>query len=176
MKQSSFLYRIFSYRSVSALLILGSVVGMAFAYYLQKVVGLDPCPLCIFQRVGLISMGVFAFLAVIGNPQKRWAKVTLMILALVSILWSVGVAGRHIWLQNLPPDEVPACGPGLNYWMDTLPIAQVFKEVFTGSGECAVIDWTFLGFSLPQLSFTFFSVLTLFVLFNLYHLSLQKKC
>lgn len=174
MKQSNFLYRIFSYRSVSALLILGSVVGMAFAYYLQKVVGLDPCPLCIFQRVGLIGMGVFAFLAVIGNPQKRWAKVTLMILALVSILWSVGVAGRHIWLQNLPPDEVPACGPGLNYWMDTLPIAQVFKEVFTGSGECAVIDWTFLGFSLPQLSFAFFSVLTLFVLFNLY-LLLQKN-
>ena len=173
MKNNSFLTKVFSYRGLSGLLTLGSVVGMSFAYYLQKVVGLDPCPLCIFQRVGLIGMGVFAFIAFVVNPRKVGARLSLMVLALLRILWSVGVAGRHIWLQNLPPDEVPACGPGLNYWMDTLPIAQVFKEVFTGSGECAVIDWTFLGFSLPQLSFAFFGVLSVIVLLNCYY-SLQK--
>lgn len=168
MQQTNFLMKVFNYRILSSLLTIGSIVGMSFAYYLQKVVGLDPCPLCIFQRVGLIGMGIFAFLAVVINPKKTTFRLGLMLLALISILWSVGVAGRHVWLQNLPPNEVPACGPGLNYWMDTLPIAQVFKEVFTGSGECAVIDWTFLGFSLPQLSLTFFVILTLIALLNCY--------
>ncbi|ELA09082.1 disulfide bond formation protein [Moraxella macacae 0408225] len=178
MKQLGFLhcifYYTFSHRGILVLLVLGSIVGMVFAYYLQKVVGLDPCPLCVFQRIGLIGMGSFAFLSLITQLQKRWAKLTLMILALLSILWSVGVASWHIWLQNLPPSEAPACGPGLNYWIDTLPITQVFKEVFTGSGECALIDWTFLGFSLPQLSLLFFSVLALLVMLNIYIL-LQKN-
>lgn len=173
MKQANFFQSLLNYRILSALLTLGSVVGMAFAYYLQKVVGLDPCPLCIFQRVGLIGMGIFAFLAMLINPQKIALRLMLMILALLSILWSVGVAGRHVWLQNLPPNEVPACGPGLNYWMETLPIAQVFKEVFTGSGECAVIDWTWLGFTLPQMSLAFFVILMVIVLLNCY-LSIQK--
>lgn len=174
MHNKSPLAKLFNYRIISGLLFLGSVVGMGFAYYLQKVVGLDPCPLCIFQRVGLIGMGIFAFLAFIINPKKMPFRLGLMLLSLIGILWSVGVAGRHVWLQNLPPSEVPACGPGLDYWMDTLPIATVFKEVFTGSGECAVIDWTFLGFSLPQLSLAFFSVLAIIVLLNCY-LSVQKN-
>lgn len=173
MNQQSSFTKLFNYRVFAGLLTLGSAIGMAFAYYLQKVVGLDPCPLCIFQRVGLIGMGIFAFLALVINPKKTAVRLMLMILSLLSIVWSVGVAGRHVWLQNLPPDQVPACGPGLNYWMDTLPIAQVFKEVFTGSGECAVIDWTFLGFSLPQLSLAFFMVLTVIVLLNCYY-ALQK--
>lgn len=173
MTKTNFLTKMFNYRMLSVLLTIGSIVGMSFAYYLQKVVGLDPCPLCIFQRVGLIGMGIFAFLATTINPKKTTFRLGFMLLALMSIGWSVGVAGRHVWLQSLPPNEVPACGPGLNYWMDTLPIAQVFKEVFTGSGECAVIDWTFMGFSLPQLSLAFFVVLMLIVLLNCY-LSIQK--
>ena len=86
-----------------------------------------------------------------------------MLGALLGMLWSVGVAARHVWIQHLPPDQVPSCGPGLDYWMDTLPIAQVFKEVFKGSGECAVIDWTFLGFSIPEMSLAFFGVLLLLI-------------
>ena len=61
----------------------------------------------------------------------------------VAILWSVGVAGRHVWLQHLPPDQVPSCGPGLNYLIDALPMKTVLQEVLSGSGECAAIDWTF---------------------------------
>lgn len=157
--------KLFSYRGIAGLLTLASVVGMSFAFfYLQKIVKLDPCPLCIFQRVGLIVMGVFALLAFLLNPKSVKLRLVLMLGALLGMIWSIGVAIRHVWLQHLPPDEVPSCGPGLDYWMDTLPIAQVFKEVFRGSGECAVIDWTFLGFSIPELSLAFFSVLAVMIL------------
>jgi disulfide bond formation protein DsbB len=85
----------------------------------------------------------------------------------LSILWSAGVAARHVWLQNLPPDQVPSCGPGLNYLIDALPLKNVLAQVLTGSGECAVIDWTFLGQSLPVWSLLFFVVLTVVSLWQL---------
>lgn len=169
MNTSSPIHRLTSYRSLAGLLALASVVGMAFAYfYLQGVEQLEPCPLCVFQRIGLIIMGIFSLLAFLLNPKKTGLKIGLMIGAMLGILWSIGVAIRHVWLQHLPPDQVPSCGPGLNYWMDTLPIAQVLKEVFKGSGECAVIDWTFLGFSIPELSLAFFSVLFTMIVMAIY--------
>lgn len=161
----SFTQQLFSYRGISGLLTLASIVGISFAFfYLQKTVNLDPCPLCIFQRVGLIVMGIFAFLAFVFNPKSVKLRIALMLGALLGMIWGIVVAIRHIWIQHLPADQVPSCGPGLSYWMDTLPLMQVFKEVFQGSGECAVIDWTFLGFSIPQLTLGFFSVLTILIL------------
>ncbi len=146
-------------RRLNFILFALAVAGMAFALYLQHVVRLDPCPLCIFQRIGLVVMGVFALLNALINPKKLPAKLGLWLVSLLGIVWSVGVAARHVWLTYLPADKVPACGPGLNYWVETLPILQVFTEVLKGSGECAVIDWTLFGFSLPELSLAFFSVL-----------------
>lgn len=163
------LSNIISYRGLAGLLTLASVVGMAFAYfYLQKTANLDPCPLCIFQRIGLIIMGVFAFLAFVINPKKVWLRIGLMVGALLGMLWGMAIAIRHIWIQHLPADQVPSCGPGLDYWVDTLPIAQVFTEVLKGSGECAVIDWTFLGFSIPQLTLAFFGVLTVMIIMAMF--------
>lgn len=157
-----------SYRGLSGLLFFFSVVGMSFAYiFLQKILKLEPCPLCVFQRIGLITMGFFALIAFISNPKKTWQRILLMFGALFGMLWSVGVAIRHVWLQNLPPDQVPSCGPGLNYWVDTLPMAQVIAEVLKGSGECAEIDWTFLGLSIPAQSLIFFSVLSIMILLAL---------
>lgn len=148
-----------SYRQVSFGLFLASVAGMAFALYLQHGVGLEPCPLCVFQRVGLMGMGLFALIAAIHNPNALWLRRVYAGLAGLSILWSTGVAARHVWLQHLPPEDVPACGPGLDYWLDVFPMKEVIQKVLHGSGECAVIDWTFLGLSLPTLSAAFFSVL-----------------
>jgi len=148
-----------SYRQVSFGLFLAAVAGMAFALYLQHGVGLEPCPLCVFQRVGLMGMGLFALIAAIHNPTQLWLRRVYAGLAGLSILWSTGVAARHVWLQHLPPEDVPACGPGLDYWLDVFPMKEVIQKVLHGSGECAVIDWTFLGLSLPTLSAAFFSVL-----------------
>lgn len=159
---------ILSYRKVNVFLVLASVVGMGFALYLQHIQGLEPCPLCIFQRVGLIGLGLFSLLAVLHNPKTFLFRRGYSLLATLSIAWSVGVAGRHIWLQNLPPSEVPACGAGLDYLMETFPLMQVLTDVLSGSGECAVIDWTFLGQSLPVWSFLFFGVLSVISLWQLF--------
>lgn len=150
-----------NYRMISALLFIGSVIGMAFALYLEHVQGLEPCPLCVFQRVGLIGLGAISLIALLHNPVSSALKRSYALLGTLSILWSTGVAARHIWLQNLPPDKVPSCGPGLEYLVDALPMKTVLAQVLSGSGECAVVDWTFLGQSLPVWSFVFFAILTL---------------
>ncbi|WP_338560937.1 disulfide bond formation protein B [Acinetobacter sp. KS-LM10] len=157
-----------NYRVISALLFIGSVIGMAFALYLEHVQGLEPCPLCVFQRVGLIGLGLISLIALIHNPVSNTFKRSYALLATLSILWSAGVAARHIWLQNLPPDKVPSCGPGLEYLVDALPMKTVLAQVLSGSGECAVVDWTFLGQSLPVWSFVFFAVLTLISVWQLF--------
>ena len=157
-----------NYRFINGLLVLASIVGMSFALYLEHVKGLDPCPLCVFQRVGLMAMGIFALIAFLHNPASNLMKRMYALLATLSIGWSVGVAARHVWLQTLPPDQVPSCGPGLNYLIDARPLKTVLNEVLTGSGECAAIDWTFLGQSLPVWSLVFFSVLLLICLWQLF--------
>lgn len=156
-----------NYRVISALLFLASLIGMAFALYLEHVQGLEPCPLCVFQRIGLIVMGFFALIAWIHNPVSIVLKRLYVLLGTLGILWSVGVAARHVWLQHLPADQVPSCGPGLDYWLETLPMKAVLQQVLTGSGECAQVDWSFLGQSLPTWSLLFFSVLLFISLWQL---------
>ena len=156
-----------SFRRLHIILFLGSLIGMGFALYLEHVVGLNPCPLCVFQRVGLIGMGLFSLIALIHNPSSAWLRRSYTLLSSLAISWSVGVAARHVWLQNLPPEKVPSCGPGLDYLVEALPFKSVLQQVLSGSGECAVIDWTFLGQSLPVWSLIFFSLLLLINLFIL---------
>lgn len=157
-----------SYRLLHTLLFLGSVIGMSFALYLEHIVGLEPCPLCVFQRVGLIAMGVFSLLALLHNPASAGLRKGYSVLASLAIGWSVGVAARHVWLQHLPADQVPTCGPGLDYLVEALPFKTVLQQVLSGSGECAVVDWTLLGLSLPTWSLAFFSALLLLSLFTLF--------
>ena len=157
----------FNYRQLHIILFLGSVIGMSFALYLEHIVGLNPCPLCVFQRVGLIGMGVFSLIALLHNPASAWVRKGYTILSTLAISWSVGVAARHVWLQTLPPDKVPSCGPGLDYLVEALPFKSVLQQVLSGSGECAVIDWTFLGQSLPVWSLLFFSALFIINIFVL---------
>lgn len=157
-----------SFRLISALLFLASVLGMAFALYLEHVQGLEPCPLCVFQRVGLMGLGLISLIALLHNPVSPGLKRVYAFLGLISILWSAAVAGRHVWLQHLPADQVPSCGPGLDYLLDALPLKTVLQQVLSGSGECAVVDWTFWGQSLPVWSLLFFSVLTLIGIWQLF--------
>lgn len=149
-----------TYHNLQVFLVVMAVIGMSFAlFFLQRYMGFTPCPLCIFQRIGLIVMGVFALMAALFHPKSMAVRLVLWLGSLAGIGWSTVVAGRHVWLQHLPADQVPSCGPGLDYWLDTLPILQVFKEVFAGSGECAAIDWTFMGLSIPEQSLILFSLL-----------------
>ena len=147
-----------SYRSLQVFLVVMTAIGMGYAlFFLQQHMGLSPCPLCIFQRIGLMVMGGFALVAALINPKSKIIKLGLWLGSLAGIGWATGVAGRHVWLQHLPADQVPSCGPGLDYWLDTLPMSEVLNQVFAGSGECASVDWTFMGLSIPEQSLIFFS-------------------
>lgn len=151
-----------TYRNLQVFLVIMAVIGMSFAlFFLQRYMGFSPCPLCIFQRIGLMVMGGFALIAAIFDPKSKIVRLLLWLGSLAGIGWAAVVAGRHIWLQHLPADQVPSCGPGLDYWLDTLPMQQVLKEVFAGSGECASIEWTFMGLSIPEQSLILFSILIL---------------
>jgi len=121
---------------------------MGFALYAQYVLLLDPCPLCVFQRVAVISIGIVFLIAALHNPSGWGGRVYTVLLALFAA-GGAGVAAWHLHLQNLPPSEVPACGPGLNYMLENFPLGDALRMVFKGSGECADVVWSFLGLSMP---------------------------
>lgn len=121
---------------------------MAYALYAEHVLYLEPCPLCIFQRIAVIVLGIIFLIAALHNPGKTGRRVYAVLLGLAGA-GGVAVAARHVQLQNLPPGEVPSCGPGLNYMLDAFPLGDALRMVFEGSGECATIDWEFLGLSMP---------------------------
>lgn len=121
---------------------------MLFALYAQYQLQLEPCPLCILQRVAVIALGIVFLVAALHNPAGAGRYVYAVLLAIPTI-FGVAVAGRHAWLQTLPADKVPACGPGLDYMLESFPFQQVVEMVFTGSGECAKVSWSFLGLSMP---------------------------
>jgi disulfide bond formation protein DsbB len=121
---------------------------MAFALYSQHVLGLEPCPLCIFQRVAVVGLGLVFLMAAIHSPGRLGRWIYAVLLLLVSLAGSA-VSARHVWLQNLPPDQVPSCGPGLDFMLDTFPFTEVLNMVLSGSGECAEVSWSLLGLSMP---------------------------
>lgn len=121
---------------------------MGVALYMEHAMNLEPCPLCIMQRVMVIAVGVIALVAAIHGPQHRGIKFYGAAMTVFSFA-GAGLAGRQLWLQSLPADEVPACGPSLDYLMDVFPLTEVLSLVLSGDGTCAEVVWTFLGISIP---------------------------
>jgi len=134
--------------------ICASLLG--FGLYLEHAVGLEPCPLCIFQRVAFIVLGLLAPIAAIHNPQKLFERIYTGLI-LITSLCGAGIAGRQIWLQHLPEDKIPECGPGLEYMLDAFPFTDALRMILSGSGECAEVQWTFLSFSIAEWSIVCFS-------------------
>tara|TARA_B100000676_G_scaffold312332_1_gene386000 strand:+ start:163 stop:669 length:507 start_codon:yes stop_codon:yes gene_type:complete len=154
-------------RQLNLLAFLACVAAMAGALYLQHVDGLEPCPLCIFQRIGVMAAAAVLLIAGLHGPKRLGVRVYGLLTGLAAI-GGGAVSIRHIWLQNLPADEVPACGPGLNYMLDVFPLQNVIQQVLAGSGECAEMDWSLLGLSLPAWSLVVFSGLLLVALIQLF--------
>jgi disulfide bond formation protein DsbB len=121
---------------------------MAYALYAQHVLGYEPCPLCIFQRVAVIALGVVFFVAWLHGPGAIGARVYGALLGIVAVLGGL-VAWRHLWIIAQPPGTVAECGAGLDYMLDVLPLREVLAKVLTGSGECAKVSWRFLGLTMP---------------------------
>ncbi|MBN7798255.1 disulfide bond formation protein B [Parahaliea mediterranea] len=148
-------------------LALLALVSMLFAYfYLQQHLGLAPCPLCMTQRVAVVALGVFALLAALHNPTGNGRRIYAALCA-VAATFGAAIAGRHVWLQYLPEDQVPACGPSLEYMLETLPFAETVKMVMMGDGNCAETMWTFLGLSIPEQTLGLFLVLLAISLWQL---------
>ncbi len=134
-------------RLLNGLGFLACAVLLATAWYLERFQGMNPCPLCLFQRVAVAVVGVIFLLAFLHGPRTAGARGYAALLTLASALGGA-LAIRHLWLQSLPEDEVPACGPGLDYMIDVLPFWTTIQEVLAGSGECAEVD-NLLGITLP---------------------------
>ncbi len=130
---------------------------LGFALFAEKYWQLFPCPLCIFQRVGFIVMGVFFLLGALHAPRggTRWVYTGGVWLG---ALFGIAVAARHLWIQSLPADQVPSCGPPLDYMFSAFPFAKVLRLVFTGSGECAKVE-PILGLPMPAWTLLWFIVL-----------------
>nr|WP_206370666.1 disulfide bond formation protein B [Solimonas marina] len=154
-----------NFRLLCLLGFLACYGALGFAIlYLQQTLGYEPCPFCIFQRVVMAVLGLVFLVGVIHGPKAagRWAYAGLA--ALVAVV-GIGIAWRHVWLQGLPPDQVPACGPTLDYLREIMPINQVIITVLKGDGSCAKIDAQWLGITLPGWVLVSFIGFTLYSLF-----------
>ena len=136
-------------RLVNLLGFVACVLMLAFALFVEKVMHIEPCPLCMFQRVGVAALGLVFLVAAIHNPVTlSGARVYSALIFLVA-LFPGYVSARHVYIQSLPPGSVPSCGATLDFMLEVFPLMQVVRKVLTGGGECAKIDWQFLGLSMP---------------------------
>ncbi len=128
--------------------LVACIAMISYALFAQHKLGIDPCPLCVLQRMSLVTL-IFVFLAAVLQNPESWGRRVYAFLILATAGAGVSISARHIWLQNLPADSVPACGPGYDYIMQTFPLADALGTIFSGSGECAEVHWLFLGLSMP---------------------------
>ena len=131
------------------------------ALYFQHALGMEPCPLCILQRVAVIAIGLILLLAAVVNPAGPGRRL-VGLLTIIAASTGGAISGRHVWLQGLPEDQVPACGPDLGYMLESFPLAETLKMVLQGSGECAEVSWRLLGLSMPGWMLVIFSGFALF--------------
>jgi disulfide bond formation protein DsbB len=133
---------------------------MAAALFFQFHEKLNPCPLCISQRIAVILVGLIFLLAFVHNPGKRGMR-RYAFAVILTALMGASISGRHVWIQHLPKDEVPACGPGLSYMFQYFPLTDTIKMMLSGTGDCAQVDWVWLGLSMPAWVLTAFVGLAL---------------
>lgn len=132
-------------RAIFAAMFVAAAALLGTAFYMEYVLLLEPCPLCMMQRIWIAIAGLLALGAALhGRAVRVWAG-TVAAAALVGSGFSI----RQLWLQNLPPDQVPACGPGLSYMIEVFPLSEVLRAMVLGTGNCAEVSWTLLGISIP---------------------------
>ncbi|MDW8469766.1 MAG: disulfide bond formation protein B [Burkholderiales bacterium] len=136
---------------------------LAFGYYLQYFEDQVPCPLCLVQR-GFYVLVLLVFGAAALHAPGRAGALAYSLVGAALAAGGAAVAARQVWLQHLPPEHVPPCGPDLYYMLENLPLARVLEKLFAGSGQCAEVHWRFLGLSIAEWSLACFALLALYAL------------
>ena len=147
---------------LAGFLISGGLI--AFALYLQYYEYQNPCPLCIMQRVAYIALMIVFLIGALHGPRRAVAWWYSGLLVLISLA-GAGIATRQVWLQHLPKDRVPECGPGLSYMLNKFPLIDALEKVFRGSGECAEVTWTLLGLSIAEWSLIWFLIFGVYAIY-----------
>lgn len=155
-----------SSRSLFFLAFLACVCLMAAALYLEHVVGLEPCPLCIVQRICVIAFGLVCLAAALHAPASLGRRLYAG-LGLLFAAAGAATAGRQIWLQSVPADQLPSCLPSLEYMMQALPLQEIARLMLHGTADCAEVSWTLFGLSIPEWSLLGFACLLLFCLLQM---------
>ena len=143
-------------------LVCGGLI--AFALYLQYYQNQDPCPLCLLQRVGYMALMAIFLVAALHGPGRVGAMIYGGLLVIVAGI-GAAIASRHVWLQHLPPDRVPECGPGLEFMIRRFPLYQALEKIFSGTGQCAEGAWTFLGLTIAGWSLLWFVLIAAFAVY-----------
>lgn len=148
-------------RLINLYIFLFCVALLSIAYYMEYGMLMEPCPLCITQRIFFAAAGLMALIAFAHNPARKGK----MVYGLLSTLFAFGGGGfamKQIWLQGLPKDQIPSCGPSLSYMVQEFPFSEVLSVMLNGDGNCAEISWQdpILNMSIPQWSLAGFVLLT----------------
>ena len=147
-----------SNRALFALGALACAALLGTGYFLQYFQGQDPCPLCLVQR-GFYYAIMGTFLIATLHAPKAWGGAVYGAAGLLFAAGGAATAARQVWLQHLPPDQVPACGPDLFFMLDNFPLARMIEKLFAGSGQCAEVKWRFVGLSIAEWSLAWFTAL-----------------
>jgi disulfide bond formation protein DsbB len=126
--------------------------------------GLEPCPLCIFQRIAFAALGLLFLIGALHGPRDPAGRKTYGVLAFIAAAVGIGIAARHVYVQLLPQDMGSSCGPPLSFLSETMGPFEVFRTVLTGTGNCGNIDWQFLGLTMPMWSLVWFAALAVWAL------------
>jgi|TARA_B110000902_G_scaffold266961_1_gene357177 disulfide bond formation protein DsbB len=145
-------------KNTNLLIFLGCAIAMSVAYYMQYQMGLEPCPLCMTQRIFVMATALIALIAFIhaslGQHYKFYSGFSLL-----TSVTGGGFSMRQLYLQSLPPEQAPACGPGLGYMLDNFPLMQALEIMLKGDGNCAEVMWIFMGVSIPGWTLVAFTIL-----------------
>ena len=138
---------------------------LAYGYYLEFFEDLLPCPMCIFQRLGYMAITLVSLIAVIQAPQ-RTGGITYGVVVIIFSTIGASIAGRQTWLQHIPPELVPECGPGLEFMLEMYPLLETIERALLGTGDCAEVSWTFIGMSIAEWSLICFIGLLVVALYQ----------
>ncbi|WP_067100910.1 disulfide bond formation protein B [Marinomonas atlantica] len=153
------MFTLLSARRFHGLVALVSFALLGTAFYMEYQMGLEPCPLCMLQRIAFFMIGVFALISALGH-NASWQRKLAWPIVILSLL-GAGLAIRHLYLQSLPMDELPACLPGLSYMFEVFPWQEIMQAMIMGTGECGDVMWTFLGLSIPGWTLVAFATMAL---------------